>query len=216
LLEQSESGRDFGRFLEKLASLTRLALSAAAQKRAFLHCHHPALFEDHRFAEARFVIVPVGLDAVVHAVSGRGLCEGERGLELGRQIIARLKAVLQHDGESNHVRCCLDSAVQFGVHDASDDICMSLAPTGRENAAGLTAWDAEADMRRQLQAAGVLHAVANGGTAAALVPRSKSLPVEDFADLLQYAWHHTEVVRLRLVRTGTQPRQMTATWAMNA
>src|SRR5262249_22596442 len=57
------AGDSTGRFLEKLKSLARLALSAAVQKREFLRRHAeecPALARGFLLERARLVVAPVG------------------------------------------------------------------------------------------------------------------------------------------------------------
>src|SRR5262249_55659097 len=64
------------RFLQKLSSLARLALSAAVQKRDFLRRHrreHPTVSRTFLLDRARLVVVPIGLETVVQRLLGRGL-----------------------------------------------------------------------------------------------------------------------------------------------
>src|SRR5262249_56178045 len=70
------------RLLERLKSLARLALSAGLQKREFLRRHAPTRgFLPER---ARLLVSPVGLDAAVQTLLGRGLCSDDEALALRR------------------------------------------------------------------------------------------------------------------------------------
>jgi hypothetical protein len=186
-------------FLHKLESLVRLALSAAAQKRAFLRRQsqdRPAFLLD----QARLVAVPVGLEAVVRDVLGLGLCAGGAGLEFAHQILQRIHQVLDTDGRACHLECCVDSAADF------------RADWPAAAVAGLTPWDPAARPRSQLKTAGALHGLAERGTAAVLL-EGEGLPnTDETVDLLRYAWQHTQVARLRLLRAGRPQRQLVAPW----
>ncbi|MBV9123149.1 MAG: hypothetical protein JO112_07320 [Planctomycetes bacterium] len=196
-------------FLHKLGSLARLALSAAVQKRAFLK-RYPRAWTGFLLDRARLIVVPVGLETVVQEVVGQGLCVGGAGLDFGRRIVQRLREVLETDGQACRVDTAVDSAPNFFLPRAAED--QAASSSSNSWVAGLTTWDAEASPRQQLRAAGLLHAAADLGTAAVLVPQEKPLVGEELVDLLRYAWHHTQVVRLRWLRVGPPPRQLVAPW----
>jgi hypothetical protein len=175
-----------------------LAFSAAVQKRRFLHeqdrCRsatEPALTSGFLLDRARFVVTPVGLDEVVNQFTDWGLSNGGDSLELGRQIVQRLRDVLRQAGRAAHLDACLDGPFAFGLEGA---------PTQRESVAGLTPWDATAAVRSQLRAAGLLHGLAEHGTLALRLPREESVEPEQMVEWLRSAWRQTDVVRLRLVR----------------
>jgi hypothetical protein len=210
LLEQPGLRVDPARFVQKLGSLARLALSAGVQKRDFLRRlsrHRPVLARGFLLDRARLVVVPVGLEAVVRELVGRGLCGGGPGLELARQVVQRLGEVLQQDGRGYRLDTCVDSAMELALGASSPDSGPAI-----ENLAGLTSWDAKATLKQQLKAAGALHALAGGGTAILPLPSDRMLPAEEVVELLRYAWRQTEVVRLRFVRMGPVRRQLTAPW----
>jgi hypothetical protein len=58
-----------------------------------------------------------------------------------------------------------------------------------------------------LRAAGALHAITGGETAALVLPQERPLATEEMAELLRFAWRQTEVARLRLVRVGGQEQR---------
>jgi hypothetical protein len=175
-------------FLHKLGSLVRLALSAAVQKRDFLRRHshgRPALTRGFLLDRARLVVVPVGLEAAVAALLGRGLCADPSSLDLGRQVLLRLRDVLQRDGQVYRLDACLD---------VTDDFLP-------------TPWDASAMAKSQLRTAGAFHTAAGGGSMAVLAPTDRPLTAETVVELLRYAWQQTDVVRLRVLRMPGPPRE---------
>jgi hypothetical protein len=80
LADQPGVDGDPARFLRKLGSLARLALSAAVQKRDFLRRRKqaggPPLSAGFLLDRARLVVAPVGLDVVALRFTGEGLCAG--------------------------------------------------------------------------------------------------------------------------------------------
>jgi hypothetical protein len=216
LAMQSGIGGDQEKFLSKLGSLARLALSAGVQKRAYLRrlernrprpaADESALTSGFLLDRARLVVAPIGLDSVVHLFFQKGLSAGGAALDFGRQIVQRLRDVLRQDGRHAHLDTCLDGPFRFRLSEARD---------GREKwpiteeAVGLTGWDATAALKNQLRSADVLQAAADHGTLALFVPEEKVPTAEQIAELLQTAWQQTDVVRLRLVRGASSARQLT-------
>jgi hypothetical protein len=189
---------DPAKFLQRLGSLARLALSAAVQKREYLRRRErtrpqpaadaPAVTSGFLLDRARLLVAPVGLDRLVRSFTGKGLSAGGAGLDFGRQVLQRLRDVLRQDGRAAHLDCCLDGPFDSGL----------AGPPGEEQVAGLTPWDGAAPAKGQLRAGGALHGVADGGTLALFVPAGP--PPEQVAEWLHTAWRQTDVVRLRLAR----------------
>lgn len=182
-------------FLDKLGSVVRLALSAAAQKRDFLR-RTVAGWPAFLLARARLVLVPVGLAAAAAKLGSPALAQ---------DAVKRLRDVAEHDGRLSRIDAAVDSAPAFGV---TDDPALPPA----EAVAGLTAWDPSAAPKSQLKAAGAWHAAAGGGTAAVLLPEGNPPTAEQVADWLRYAWEQTALVRVRLVRAAGAGRQLVAPW----
>jgi hypothetical protein len=188
LAEHPGADGDPMRFLKKLGSLARLALSAAVQKREFLR-------QQDRFKSgfildrARLVVAPVGLDAVVRRFAGTGLCSA--GLEFGKQIVQTLRDVLRQDGGLSRLGTCLDGPDDFRL--GNDALTV-------ESVAGLTPWDGTAPLKSQLRSAGALHAAAEGGTAALFAPDNPTPTAETAAEWLRSAWKQSDVTRVRLMR----------------
>jgi hypothetical protein len=186
-------------FLQKLGSLTRLALSAAVQKRDFLRRHaaeRPALTRGFFLDRARLMVAPVGLDSAVRSLTGKGLCDG-KAPEFGRQVVQRLRDVLRDDGRTCLIDTCLDAPAGF-TFDAEPSAV-----------AGVTPWDAAAPVKAQLRAAGALHAVAEGGPAAVLPEGDRPPSAEQVAEWLRLAWAQTDVGRVYFVRPAPAHRQLT-------
>jgi hypothetical protein len=181
---------DVDRFRQRLGSLVRLAVSAAVQKRQYLRRHSPALTSNFLLDRARFVVVPVGLDEVVHLFSEWGLANGGDSLEMGRQIVQRLRDVLQQASRTAQMDACLDGPAAFGLDGA---------PSSREVVAGLTPWDVSASIRSQLRAGDAIHGLSGHGTVALFVPRDGSMVAEQVVDSLRFAWRQTDAVRVRLL-----------------
>jgi hypothetical protein len=214
LAEVVAAGQDAELFLRKLASLARLALSAGAQKRAFLRRHSraadgtvTAVGRGFLPDRARLVVVPVGLDVAVRSLTGQGLCDGKPGLECGRQIVRQMAAVLEREGPAAGLEACVDgTGGGMEEWERAGAVPTAAAWPEAHQVAGLTAWALAAPARDQLRAAGALHAIAGRGTAAAVLP-DPGVPAEDVVDLLQFAWRQTDVVGLRFLRAGLREQR---------
>jgi hypothetical protein len=217
LAEQPGIAGDSTKYLSKLGSLARLALSAGVQKREYLRRlergrphpanEGPALTSGFLLDRARLVVAPVGLDAVVRSFTKKGLSAGGAALDLGRQIVQRLRDVLRQDGRHAHLDTCLDGPFDFQL--ATGGVSAKDQWPAVEQVAGLTAWDAVAPLKNQLRSAGVLQDVAEQGTLALFVPDERMPTPEQVVDWLHLAWRQPDVVRLRLVRAAPTPRQLT-------
>lgn len=210
--EQQDLQSEPESFLRKLGSLARLALSAGVQKRDYLRrhgSHRPGLTRGFLLERARLVVIPIGLEAVVREFLGRGLTTGGAALDFARQIVRRLREVLDQDGRTSHLEASLDSApgvfLESGWLDALDSVPI-------EQVAGLTPWDAAAAPKQQLKAAGALHAIVERGTASILIPVNRPFTTEEAVDLLRQARHQAEVTRLRFQRLAQPRQQLTAPW----
>src|SRR5262249_50233487 len=111
LADHAGVARDHDRFLGKLPSLARMAISAAVQKREFLRRHAgEQLGREFLLDRARLTVVPVGLEAAVRVLTGHGVCAGGAALELAQQIIASLAANLRGDSLRVNIETCVDAA----------------------------------------------------------------------------------------------------------
>jgi hypothetical protein len=207
---------DPAKFLAKLGSLARLALSAGVQKREYLRNLErtrrrptpdaPALTSGFLLDRARLLVAPLGLDCVVHSFVKKGLSAGGAALDFAKQIVLRLRDVLRQDGRIAHLDTCLDGPFRFYFDDTAER--GDGWPTA-ENVAGLTGWDTTAPLKSQLRSVGILHGIAEHGTLALFLPEDEKLSPEQIVEWLRTAWQQTDVVRLRLIRTPIRSRQLT-------
>lgn len=192
LAAQTGVGGDPTRFLQKLASLVRLALSAGTQKRAFLRSQADvaAVTSGFLLDRARLVVAPLGLEAVARSFFGHGLAADGASRDFARQIVVRLREVARQDGQRLLLETCLDGPASFGL---------DAVPPEANAVAGLTPWDATASLRAQLRAASSLHAATESGTLALFLPDDTPPNPTAAADWLHTAWQRSDVVRLRLL-----------------
>ena len=192
LAEQPGVDGDPARFVKKLGSLARLALSAGVQKRDFLRRREasgaPPVTSGFLLDRARLVAAPVGLDSVVQRFTGRGICSGGASLDFGKQIVQTLRDVLRQDGGQSRLATCLDGPDEF--HLGGEALTVGQA-------AGLTPWESSASMKNQLRAVEALHSAAEGGTAALFLSEDPRPTAEAVADWLRTAWKQADVSRVR-------------------
>jgi hypothetical protein len=215
---------DAAKFLIKLGSLARLALSAGVQKREHLRrlarlrpresVEGPALTSGFLLDRARLMVAPIGLDCVVASFFGKGLCAGGAALDFGRQIVQRLREVLRQDGRNAHLDACIDGPFQFRLSGSQSDTKNEWPSI--EETAGLSGWDTSAAIKSQLRAAGALQGAAEHGTLALFLPEDRSPAVEEITDWLHTAWQQTDVVRLRLIRGAIGHQQLSLLPARSA
>jgi hypothetical protein len=203
------------KFLDKLGSLARLALSAGIQKREFLRRigkDRPALLRGFLLGRARLVATPIGLESVVRAMTGEDVSQ-EIGLRFAKQVVEKLHTVLQKDGRASRLESCLDAPLSrdfFGAGPGDNSKPPAALPSpSLDKVAGLTTWDAKASWKSQLKAAGALHALAGQGTACLLLPEDLVPSAEEVVEWLSWTWQNTDVMRLRLVRTTPVHQQLT-------
>lgn len=193
LAEQAGLREDAALFLQKLGSLARLAISAAVQKREYLRRlergQPSPLTTGFLLDRARLVVAPIGLDYVVQQMLGRGLTSGGAALDLGKQIVTRLRDVLKQDGKTAHLDGCIDGPSDTGLPGL---------PVVFKNVAGLTAWDANAAAKNQLRATGSLHALADRGLMLLFLGGSE-FTSHGIAKWLHDTWKMSDVARLRVM-----------------
>jgi hypothetical protein len=192
LAEQAGLTDNVNLLLHKLGSLARLAVSAGVQKREYLRrlerAHPSPLTTGFLLDRARLVVAPVGLDHVVRRMLGRGLTSGGAALDLGKQIVTRLRDVLKQEARTTHLDACVDGPSDFGL---------AGPPSDGAGVAGLTAWDANAATKNQERAGGALHAVVDRGTMALFLRREELTP-ETIAECLRQAWENSDVAGVRV------------------
>ena len=186
---------DGARFVDKLPSLARMAVSAGAQKRKFLRrqTEGTGLARGFLLDRARLAVVPLGLDGVVRRLTGQGAAGSPLAMECARRIVATLAASLAEAGRLAHLEVGLDSP--------------GLGQLPRNAVDGLNAADATQTPHKQLHAAGKLHAIAGRGTARVCFPAEAEVSADELFELLRYAWKRTELIRVRFRREPALLRQ---------
>jgi hypothetical protein len=180
LLEHTGVAGNLDLFVRKLASLARVAVSAAVQKRHYLRqslrevdADRPFLQRGFLLERARVLVTPIGLDAAVRSLMGHGLAEGKAGIDAGRRMMQALGSALAEEGKSRLVDCVLDWP----------DALPAEALGG--------------SARAQTSAWGRLHAAAGAGTAVVALAVEERVSAEQVVRLLEWAWRETDVCRLR-------------------
>jgi len=206
-------------FLQKLGSLARLAITAAVQKRRFITRYRrkqPAFLVDR----ARLAVVPVGIESVTRRYTGQNILLGNAGADFASKIIRGLAETLREEGLIYNLEAVLDSAPSQEAWPFMRSLTRSelggqgsdWTPPALEEVAGLTTWNEELTPAQQIQAGGLLHAIAGAGTQWVLLPPGFSLKDEDMVAVLRTAWKETQANRIRLVQLDHEDRQLTAPW----
>ncbi|MFQ3649636.1 MAG: ATP cone domain-containing protein [Gemmataceae bacterium] len=181
LAEQPGMLADPERYLQRLGSLLRLALSAAVQRRQQLRGgERPGLREGFLLERAIVVIEVLHLDEVVRRFTGWSLANGGASLALGRRIVRRLLEVLRSEGRHLQLEGVLE---------------------------GLTPLAAGASLRAQASAASALHALAEGGTLRLHWPEEIACQPDRLAEELRRQWRETAVGRVEIIRKNTTGRK---------
>jgi ATP cone domain len=181
LARRLEIGADGAGFLKKLPSLARIAVSAAQQKYRFLRgvAEDSPLKRGFLLERASAVVVPIGLQAVAHSITGASLTRSPLSLDFALQILHTLKDTLHSAGRAVNLDIRLDSS--------SGAFADSLSAADQAN-----------PPRKQLEIAGKLHARAGAGTATLSIAEDAAQDLEGLVDTLAWAWSSTAVTRLQL------------------
>jgi hypothetical protein len=239
LTRQLADRADAEKFLHKLGSLARLAITGAIQKRRFLTRYHrprTAFVVDR----ARLNVVPVGLESVTRQFTGQGIRPGTPGIEFALRIIHHLYGILNEEGHRYNLEVTLDSSPPLEVwpvmgqssqselnfesrsliDEAKKESDFSEADRNKskqslnlERIAGLTGWDDSITPREQVHAAGLMHSVTGTGTAWVQLAAAPIANKEEIIGLIRFAWKETQVCRIRFVIPQLKRTQLTATWA---
>jgi hypothetical protein len=189
-------------FLKKLPSLARLALSAGAQKRAFLRrslARRPGFTVD----TARLLVIPKNLVQTETDESSHSHDSTADRIEFAKRTLRVLRDTLQRDArlyglEASLDLCSDDSAAYCQEPSAEAD----PDPTARWSSDFIPTW---------LKGSATLASAVNGTLVlpVAVVRASTSLTMQN---LLAFLWRDTKVARVRFAGTP-RPRQLHAPWA---
>jgi hypothetical protein len=229
--------RDPSLFLRKLRSLTRLALSAAARKREYLRKHGRVgghLGQGMLAERARVVIVPVGLEAIVHALTDRMI--DEKGPPLGRDILDVITDACETDGKRQGLDSCVDSSLVLMAQwlDADANNRNLPGPPGeglseesglplhlgegrgeganRHGLPGLTTWRPDLAALEQVRNGGWLHQQCGGGTLYIVQREDDKLTMDAISSWLKTAWRETNLTRVVVTRPRASQVQLVAPW----
>jgi hypothetical protein len=145
------------------------------------------------------VLTPLDLDSVVTELTGERCCgRSGAGLSLGRDILDCLRHAATEDGRALLLNSVIDSPIRddFGAE-------TGLAKEADNTRAGITTWDDQAPMPRQISACASLQEAARGGTAVIRWPGEARPTVDEFMEALRFAWEKTGVLAVRLAGEAT-------------
>jgi hypothetical protein len=202
------------KFLDKLGSLARLAISAATQKRDFLRQmgkNRPALIRGFLVERARLLVAPIGLEHVVRSMTGEGVCQ-ELGLRFAKQIAERLLTILNKEGQACRLGVTLGSSLgqNFSIN---NQYCRgdenAIGPQAKwKEVAGLVPWDWQASWKTQLKAGSAIQAVVGQGVVP-LIFGDDTIPASDeLKEIIAWTWKNTDLTSLRLVRSARFHQQL--------
>ena len=199
-----------GRFLQKLGSLARLALSAGVQKRDFLRkdwAKRPGLAPGFLLDRARLLVQPVGLDWVVATLLGQAPAESDAALDFGRRIVGRLRDVLSEDGRSRHLEVGMDGTLVHSnpkseTRNSNQDFGIRNSDFGFSTAAR------PADIKDQVRVAADLHETTHLGTVTLRWCADAPPGPEEIVSSLHWLWKRSQVGRVRLARGAQLSRQI--------
>jgi hypothetical protein len=195
--------------LERVAESARLAVAAGTQKRSFVQRFRTASDDEWPLERARLAVIPVGLDHLVRESTATPPRPGTEAMRLAQAICTELVETVRNEGRSLGLSTCVESEAALALVPGADESRTATTPDG---AAGPTGWNPEISPREQLQVAGDLHVVTGGGTAVVLFPKDTYVTGDELTDLLRFAWHETDVVRVRFARPDASIRQLVASW----
>lgn len=192
------------KFVKKLESLTRLALSAGAQKREYLRRWHRGMLTTGFDLARGFVldraivmVVPIGLDHLIQTMVGQSMTHGGQALEQARKIVQRIRDVSREGPRNSSPEALVDGPGSGQFEEVS-------VPPSAPAIAGLTPWDPSAVLANQVRAASVLHGAVEAGTLIEPIGDDGHGQPQEHLAALQHIWEKTEIVRLRFLRLAAR------------
>ncbi|MCS6849574.1 MAG: ATP cone domain-containing protein [Gemmataceae bacterium] len=191
LMEQPGGTDNLERFLTKLASLTRLAVSAGVQRRDFLRrcaSEHVGPARGFVLERARLLVVPMGLAVAARQFTPRTAAADPS--TVAHQIWHRLQEVLMSDGRSRRLDTCMDLAEDIVGSRPQDATSCGPGPQRTE------------PMERQLRH--VEFAAPEPITLLLPLPETGPRTVEACVAALHRARQQVSIARLRFFRSGAR------------
>ena len=181
------------KFLHKVGSGVRLALSAGVQKRDFLRNqtgNKEDLASGFLLDRARLMVAPAGLHSVVATLLGCSLAQNTDGLDFARRVVQRIFDVVNEDGRSRHLPVGLDGSL----------LAASVDPASK--------LPAHLDLEDQTRVAAALHGAVDLQTAALYITDAARPPVDELVQSLQWLWRRSDVRHVQLTPFSRAPSQL--------
>jgi hypothetical protein len=198
------SPRSLSALDDGLAQAIHLAVRAAVQKREFVR-RIPSRIGYEIVDQAVLAVTPVGLDWTVRQVAGKSFAEDDGALRLAETLVRRLHDLAQHEA-----RCFALPVVVDGHNRRTASTQRETSDTD-ETLEGLVPCAQGVGVRRQIHAAGRLHAIAQAGTLVCPRGSPSTEAAERLAETLDWAALYTQLVRLQ-VAPRPAASQATVSW----
>jgi hypothetical protein len=187
LLSRLGKGVDEETLVERIGLLCQACVRAGVQKREYLRRRPPDRRPARPEPSDAIVVVPIGLDALVTEMLGQSIASSETSTAFAVQILQGMSQRLRRESRHYRLPCRID-----GLASTPDEW-----PIGDQWSLGATPALGAAGPRRQLLAAGRLHAAIGAGTVRCRLPEGvDAQDGEDPSGLLVYAARQTQIVRL--------------------
>jgi ATP cone domain len=185
----------------------QLAVRAAIQKREFIR-RLPTRIESPVIDHAILAIYPIGLDWTARQLVGRSAAEDEGSLKLCETLVRLLRDTAAREARHFGLGTVVDHPLDIPEH-AIEPEPGNGEPD--ERVAGLVPVGPNLGLRRQIYAAGRLHAIAQAGT---LVCGRKAAEENHnrLVETMEWALRNSELVRLQLVSDRPTHDQAVVGW----
>jgi hypothetical protein len=202
LWRDAGSPRSLSAIEQGVRQAAELAVRAAVQRREFMR-RLPSSAEPTALDSAVLAIYPVGLDYTARQLVGKGAAEEEGALKLCESLVRFLRDAAAREARPFGLGVVLDHPI-----DIDRERPRQLEDAGLEEgsaAAGLVPVGGSLGLRRRIQAAGRLHAIAQAGTlthewkagAGHMMPERDGYGShQPLGETLDWAARQTELVRL--------------------
>jgi transcriptional regulator NrdR family protein len=209
LWRDAGSPRSLPALEDGLRQTIQLAVRAAVQKREFVR-RLPRSADSLALDSAVLAIFPIGLDWLVRQLVGRGFAEDEGSLKLAESLVRYLRDAAEREARHFALGVVIDSPGPSHFVDSAPGVESSI--DNGQHDEGLNPYGRHIGLRRQIHAAGRLHAVAQAGT---LTASRADAPIENIDRLMEtidWTCRNSELVRLRLVTDRQFTEQAMVIW----
>jgi hypothetical protein len=192
-----------------LRQTIQLAVRAAVQKREFVR-RLPSVTDFTALDSAVVALFPIGLDWTVRQLVGKTFAEDEGALKLAETLVRYLREAAEREARHFALGVAIDApppSQVIGVV-SSPDRDSELGP----HIEGMNSCARTIGLRRQIHAAGRLHAIAQAGTLTSPRAAAPLEPIDRLMATIDWSCRHTELVRLRLLPDRTAAAQTVVSW----